>query len=578
QSRWSYSPEAHLRTVAEEFRRRNIPCDHLWLDIDYMDGYRVFTWNPNRYPEPERLLRELAKQGFKVMAIIDPGVKADPTDPTFAEGVAKDYFVRCTDGSLFVGVVWPGESAFADFSREDVRAWWGERQRALLDAGVSGIWDDMNEPSLTDRLVPGAGTPRGTTMALDAIHRPDGVAEEPRLPHAAFHNAYGMQMARATYEGQARWRPDRRPFTLTRAGYAGIQRYAAVWTGDNQSRWEHLRLAARMCLSLGISGVPLVGFDTGGFWDEATGELLVRFTQLGSVFPFFRNHSAMETPAQEPWAFGQPFEALCREAIELRYQLLPYLYTVCAEAVRSGSPITRPMVYAFPWDEATRTLEDQFLLGDNLLIAPALEEGMLRRAVTFPRAPLIPAWRDWRTGQRYPAGRRATVDAPLDTLPIFLREGTILPLGPVMRYVGELAEESLTLICSLGSTTTPERVIHATGELYEDDGVTPAYQRGIWRRTRFSAEQSGQRIVFRAEEPRGEYTPPAREVTVELRLPFAGVSGDATSRPQIASAQLDGRGLPAVAFERRVMRRYETRLSVALGRIGAPFTLDMSLA
>nr|MBF6591488.1 DUF4968 domain-containing protein [Ktedonobacterales bacterium] len=351
QCRWSYFPEAQVRQVAEGFRQRRIPCDSLWLDIDYMDGFRVFTWNEGRYPTPERLLRELSERGFKVVTIIDPGVKADPTDTTYRAGLAHDFFTRRPDGSLYTGVIWPGDAAFPDFSREAVRAWWGECHRPLLEAGVAAIWDDMNEPSLTDRFIPGADVPHGSTLPPDIVHRPDG-PDGPPLPHAAFHNAYGLQMARATAEGLARLRPDRRPFVLTRSGYAGIQRYAAVWTGDNLSTWAHLRLAMRMCLALGLSGVPFVGFDTGGFWGNATGELLVRFTQLGALFPFFRNHSARGTHQQEPWAFGQPFEALCRAAIELRYRLLPYLYTLFEQATRDGGPLTYPLLYAFPTEDA----------------------------------------------------------------------------------------------------------------------------------------------------------------------------------------------------------------------------------
>jgi len=390
-----------------------------------------------------------------------------------------------------------------------------------------------------------------------------------------------MQMARATYEGQLRAYPDRRPFTLTRSGYAGVQRYAAVWTGDNQSRWEHLRLAARMCLSLGLCGLPFAGFDTGGFWRAANGELLVRFTQLGSVFPFFRNHSALETPSQEPWAFGQPFEAMCRAAIELRYRLLPYIYTATAEAMQTGAPITRPMLYAFPHDDTLTPLEDQFLLGPDLLIAPALDEGTLQRLVSFPQAPDGQpqiAWRDWRTGQRHIGPARAMTPAPLDTLPIFIREGAIIPLGPVMQYVGELAEEALTLICALGPVVDGV-AIGAAGDLYEDDGETPAYQQGAWRRTRFAAERTGSRVTFRAEPPTGQYAPAPRPHTVELRLPYAGRMDGA--RPRITSARLDGRDLPAEAFATSgnvgVARRYETRLSVTLGRVDAPYTLEVEV-
>ncbi len=445
QSRWSYSPEAYLRAVAQGFRSRRIPCDHLWLDIDYMDGYRDFTWSPTRYPQPKELLDELRAAGFKVVAIIDAGVKADPTDATFAEGVERDYFTRRPDGSLFTGTVWPGASVFADFSRSDVRAWWGERHDSLCEVGLAGIWDDMNEPGLTDMLAPGSGSPHGATMALDAVHQPQG-PDGPPLPHARFHNAYGMQMARATREGLERLRPNERAFVLTRSGYAGVQRYAAMWTGDNSSRWEHLRLAVSMCLSVGMSGQPFIGFDSGGFFEAASGELLTRFMQLGALFPFYRNHSAMGTPAQEPWAFGQPWEALCRDAITLRYQLLPYFYTLFEEASRTGAPITRPMLYAFPDDATVAGLDDQFMVGGDLLAAPVLAPAQWQRDVRFPAG----VWRDWLTGQRFIGPLTARVESPIDVTPLYLREGAILPLGPVMQYVGELAEEPLTLVCALG--------------------------------------------------------------------------------------------------------------------------------
>ncbi|HEY7848541.1 MAG TPA: TIM-barrel domain-containing protein, partial [Ktedonobacterales bacterium] len=515
QSRWSYTPESHLREVAHEFRRRQIPCDHLWLDIDYMDGYRVFTWSPTRFPQPKALLDELRDDGFKVVAIIDPGVKADPTDATFVEGMERDYFVRRPDGALFTGSVWPGVSVFADYSRSDVRAWWGERHRALLDAGLAGVWNDMNEPGLTDMLAPDSDTPQGSTLALDTQHFPQGAAGPP-LPHARFHNTYGMQMARATREGLERLRPNERAFVLTRSGYAGVQRYAAMWTGDNSSRWEHLRLAVSMCLSIGMSGQPFIGFDSGGFFDASTGELLTRFMQLGAFFPFYRNHSSLGTPAQEPWAFGQPWETFCRDAIRLRYRLLPYLYTLVEEASRTGAPITRPMLYAFPDDATVAGLDDQFMLGDALLVAPALLPEQWQREVRFPAG----AWRDWLTGQRYVGPRSALVESPMDVTPLYLCEGALLPLGDAMRYVGEVAEEPLTLVCALG----PADGAQAEGALYEDDGATREFERGAWSRTRFTAQRDGQRVIVRAEQPTGAYRAARGVVTIELRLPLADPS------------------------------------------------------
>jgi alpha-glucosidase len=560
QSRWGYYPEEYLRSVADEFRRRGIPCDTLYLDIDYMDGYRVFTWNPWRFPDPEGLVSALGEQGFKVVTIIDPGVKADPTDPTYAEGLERDHFVRRADGSLFVGTVWPGESTFPDFSRAEVRQWWGERHRSLLDAGVAGIWVDMNEPSLTDRLVPGAGIPHGTTPPPNAVHRPEG-PDGPPLTHAKFHNAYGMQMARATYEGQEQLRPAGRPFVLTRSGYAGVQRYAAVWTGDNCSTWDHLRLAARMCLTLGLSGVPFVGFDTGGFWENASGELLVRFTQLGALFPFFRNHSSMGMASQEPWQFGQPYEALCRAAIELRYRLLPYLYTAFAQAARDGSPIARAMAHAFPEEDALASLDDQFMVGDALLAAPVCAEDQIVRPVSFPPG----IWIDRLTGERFRGPARPLVNTPLDVLPLFVREGAIVPLGPVMQHVGARVPEPITLACYLGDGPDAR----AEGSLYEDDGESPAYREGAFRRTHFSAARSGNTVTLRTEVIEDGLEGAAPEWVVELSLPHP-------PRAQIAvdTVRLNGQSLAQWDV---VPRRYDTLVRVPLGRVPVPFTLGVAL-
>jgi alpha-glucosidase len=565
QCRWSYYPETQVREIAAQFRARRIPCDHLWLDIDYMDGYRVFTFSPRRFPEPKRLMDDLSAQGFKVVTIVDPGVKVDPTDPTYADGVARDHFVRRADGTLFTGVVWPGESAFPDFSRPAVRTWWGERHRALLDAGVTAIWDDMNEPALTDRFVPDGATPRGATLISDVVHRPEG-ADGPPLPHAAFHNAYGMQMARATQEGLLRLRPDQRPFVLSRSGYAGIQRYAALWTGDNSSDWDNLRLASRMCLALGLAGVAFCGFDTGGFWGSANGPLLVRWTQLGAVFPFFRNHTAFESEAheQEPWTFGQPFETFVREAIELRYRLLPYLYTVYEASAASGAPIARPLIFAFPEDGSLAEVDDQHLLGGDLLCAPVVAERDYARLVTFPRG----AWVDWQTGERIVGPVRRRVDSPLDLLPLFAREGAILPLGPLLQFVGEKPQDPITLACYLG----PAARATAEGMLYEDDGATLAYTRGTWRRTRFTARRGERGVTFVAEQPAGAYDAQPHEWVIELHLPHSGrLDGQ---RPHIAEAR---RADAAIEGHEALARRHETILRLPLGCVAAPFTVEITL-
>jgi len=562
QSRWSYFPDTYLRAVATELRHRQIPADSLWLDIDYMDGYRVFTWNSRRFPHPARVLRELAAQGFRVVAIIDPGVRADPMYSVFTEGLEKDYFVRHPDGTVCIGVVWPGECAFPDFSRAEVREWWGQQQATLLDAGIAGIWDDMNEPAMSGLFAPGAGVVHGDTLPLDVLHLPDGPDGEP-LSHAAFHNAYGMQMARATYEGLARYRPERRPFVLTRSGFAGIQRYAAIWTGDNDSSWDYIRLAARMCLTFGLCGVPFAGFDAGGFWGDADGELLVRFTQLGAVMPFFRNHSAMYTKAQEPWAFGQPWEAFCQQAIELRYQLLPYLYTEVAAAARTGAPIARPLIYEHPDEADFIDIDDEFLIGNSLLAAPVMTQNTTRRAVVFPKG----IWIDWYSGRRYQGSQRQDVEAPVDVLPLFAREGSIIPIAPVMQYVGERPEDPLTLACYLSSDATPK----ARGVLYEDDGETPAWRSGKWRLTHFAAELSSDGLTFSANQPEGAYSGDVREWLLEFHLPHAG-----GARPTLGGARVNDQLLDD-DWEMDE-RRYETVVRIPVGRIAAPFTITLTFA
>ena len=577
QSRYSYYPQDHLRDIARELRARHIPCDVLYLDIDYMDGFRDFTWSPRRYPDPAGLLAELRALGFQVITIIDPGVKLDPTDPTFAEGLERGYFVRMPDGTLFTGAVWPGECVFPDFSRDDVRRWWGERHRALLAPGVAGIWDDMNEPALITDVTPGRGVTQAT-MDPDAVHIAGG-EDGPLLRHAAFHNAYGLEMARATREGLERLQPDRRHVVLSRSGTAGIQRYSATWTGDNMSIWPHLRLALRMCLNLGLSGVPFVGADVGGFGGDATGPLLARFTQLGALMPFFRNHSDQFSRPQEPWAFGQPFEACCRGAIELRYRLLPYLYTCFEHAATEGVPIMRALAYAFPRDARAAALDDQLLLGDALLAAPVLDEGAVARPVYFPEG----TWAELWTGERIVGPVTRRVDAPLDMLPLYAREGTIIPFGPLLQYTDQRPSDPLTLAVYLGDARS-----RAQGELYEDDGRTPAYRNGVSRRTQIDASREPGQVRVRLETPSGAYNPGTHAWIVELRLALPGPHRHWQPRAvRIGPVELARGDAPTPGREpdaseppawSTVERRYETVVRVALGRREAPFEVTVDLA
>ncbi|MBI3586598.1 MAG: DUF4968 domain-containing protein [Ignavibacteriales bacterium] len=331
QCRWSYYPESRVRKLASDFRSKNIPCDVIYLDIDYMEGYRIFTFSEKNFPQPKQMIADLAKDGFKMAVIVDPGIKADSSYHAFQSGMKRDVFLKYPDGKLFIGKVWPGDCAFPDFSNPVARTWWGANFDVLVDAGVRGFWNDMNEPSVFD--VP------TKTVDLKVLHNDNGLM----TTHAKNHNTYGMQMTQATYEGVRKLQPTERPFVLTRASYAGGQRYSAAWTGDNVASWEHLELALPMLLNLSISGQPFVGSDIGGFIGSPDGELFARWLQLGVFSPLMRSHTVINSADQEPWSYGAKFEAINRKTIELRYQLLPYIYSTMYQASVTGIPAMRPL-------------------------------------------------------------------------------------------------------------------------------------------------------------------------------------------------------------------------------------------
>jgi alpha-glucosidase len=462
QCRWSYYPEERVRRLARDFRETyQVPCDAIHLDIHYMDGYRCFTWDRERFPEPGALIDDLHDQGFKVITIIDPGIKSDQTYAVFRSGLRENAFCRYPDGKLFVGPVWPGNCAFPDFTDPRVRRWWGDLHRGLLDDGIDGFWNDMNEPALFGS--------NDATIPLPVRHEMEGHGSD----HARAHNVYGMEMVRATVEGLARLRPDRRPFVLTRSGWTGVQRYAGNWTGDNLSTWESLRLTVPMVLGLGLSGVAFTGADIGGFSGKATGELFTRWLQMGAFLPFFRAHTALGTPDQEPWSWGEPYLGINREIIRLRYRLLPYLYTALWQSTQTGIPMARPLFLAFQEDPATFILEDQFLCGDALLVAPVLEEGATKRPVYLPAG----TWFDFWTDERYVGPGHIEAKAPLERVPLFVRAGSVVPMGPAVDYVGQPTDEPLTLHVYAGE---------GDSWLYEDDGEGLAYRNGAYRLTRFT--------------------------------------------------------------------------------------------
>jgi alpha-glucosidase len=453
QCKWSYYPESKVRNICTTFREKQIPCDSIYLDIDYMDGFRCFTWNKAYFPDPHKMIRELAEDGFKTIVIIDPGIKIDPDYWVYNEAVENDYFCRRMDGALMKGKVWPGDCNFPDFTSPKVRTWWADLFKDLIGAGVKGVWNDMNEPAVFEV----------ETMPADVRHDYDGNS----CSHRKAHNIYGMQMARATYDGIKKYMLPGRPFVITRSGYSGVQRYSSVWTGDNVASWEHLAIANRQCQRLNISGITFCGSDIGGFIQMPTGELYARWIQLGIFHMFCRTHSSGDHGEQEPWSFGEEVEAIAKKYIELRYQLLPYFYTAFWQHVQDGTPVLRPLSFLDQLNSETHFRQDEFGVGDSLLVCPILQSDVEGRWTYLPEG----NWYSFWTDELFEGGSEVWSEAPLDCIPVYVRAGSVIPMYPVQQYVGEKQFEELFLHVYLEKRAT-ESVF------YEDAGDGYGYQSG----------------------------------------------------------------------------------------------------
>jgi len=497
QSRYSYFPESRVREIANTFRERKVPLDVIYLDIDYQKDYAPFTIDTEKFPNFQGMIRDLGQQGFKVILITDLHIKKQTGYKPYDEGMAQDNFVKAADNSVFVGKVWPGDSVFPDFTLERVRRWWGTLYKDFLGMGVGGFWNDMNEPAVFERA--------DKTMPLDNRHRTDwGVT----LPHTAVHNVFGMENARATYEGLLRLRPNERPFVLTRAAYAGAQRYAASWTGDNTSSWNHLRMMTPNLLNLGLSGYPLVGADIGGFAGSPPPDLLTRWIEVGVFTPIYRDHTTKGTADQEPWVHGPEHEAIRRRYIELRYRLLPYIYTGVEQTTRTGIPLMRPVFLEYPQDERFYTEQDtafldEYLFGRDLLIAPRVTEMLDPLQIDIPPG----SWYDYWTGEKVQGGSVKLTPA-LDSLPVFVRGGAIIPQQPVVQYTAQKPEGPLQLRVYPGE--------ECEGSLYLDDGISFAYRKGDYLRIKLSCEQSVGAVKVKIAPPEGRFSPWWNQVEVTV--------------------------------------------------------------
>lgn len=452
QCRWSYFPESEVLRLANTFRDKQIPCDVIYLDIDYMDSYKIFTWNDKKFPDPKAMIGQLNELGFHLVTIVDPGIKIEKGYFAYDEGIKNDYFAKYPDGELYTGSVWPGRCHFPDFTKETVREWWGNAFTHLTGPGVEGFWNDMNEPATW-----GQGIPNIVQFDFDGHH----------ASMAETHNVYGLNMSRATFEGTKKLLNGKRPFILTRAGFAGIQRYSAVWTGDNEATDDHMLLSARMVNSMGLSGLSFVGPDIGGFMGNPSPELYQRWLSQGVYTPFFRNHSAWGTVHKEPWSFGEEVEKTSREQINQRYRLLPYLYSMFYQSTLSGLPVARSLTIPYTFDEKAYwyAYQNQYMFGDNLLVAPV---SCKQNAIKV----FLPAggWYRLSSGKYYNGDTEVTVDAPLNDLPVFAKASGIIPMQSVVQSTSRKPSPTLDLHIYYGDK-------FGSFLYYEDDGNTYAYEK-----------------------------------------------------------------------------------------------------
>jgi alpha-glucosidase len=522
QSRYSYYPKSRVLEIANHLRADHIPTDAIYLDIDYQDHNRPFTVDTEKFPHFSQMVRELTQKEFHVVAITDLHIAKLP-DANYApydSGTAGDHFVKNPDGTVYAGVVWPGPSVFPDFTREVTRGWWGTLYGDLLKDGVAGFWNDMNEPAIFN--VP------SKTMPDNIQHRIAEPGFKPRTAdHLEIHNVYGMENSRATYDGLLALRPDERPFVLTRASYAGGQRYAATWTGDNSSTWNHLRMTVPQLINLGLSGFALSGADVGGFAGSPSPDLLTRWIQLAAFQPIDRDHAAKGTRDHEPWVDGPEHEAIRRHYIEERYRLMPYLYTVTEDMSRTGLPIMRPLFLEFPHattDGHPIDLDSgsEFLLGPSLLIAPSPSpEEIGQYEVNLPPG----VWYDYWTGERLDRRMQTAArdleqrDAKqpnkpllilpmLAELPVYVREGTILPLAPLTQSTQETPVGPLTLRVYAGDD--------CHGDLYQDDGKTFAFRSGQFLRLHFSCVvKTDGSLAIHLSAREGSFSPWWKQIRIE---------------------------------------------------------------
>jgi alpha-glucosidase len=525
QSRYSYMSAAEVKSIASRMRAERLPADVIYMDIDYQDRNRPFTTNPQTFPDVPSLAKDLRARGFRLIAITDMHIAAASGQNygPYESGMAGDHFIKNLSGSLYVGEVWPGPSVFPDFTRSATRDWWGGLYQDFLSDGIAGFWNDMNEPALFKTA--------SKTMPLDNLHRIAEPGFAPRTAtHAEIHNIYGMENSRATYDGLRRLAPDERAYVLTRASFAGGQRYAATWTGDNTSSWNHLKLSVSMLLNLGLSGFAYSGSDVGGFIGAPSADLMTRWIQIASFTPYFRAHSAKDTPRKELWVDGPRHTDIRRKFIDERYRLLPYFYALADENSRSGAPLMRPVFYEFPQMlESSCDQSSTFLLGEALLITPSPDlESPGPYEACLPQG----VWYDYWSGEKNVSGpadngsaQRLNITPNIAGLPVFVRAGSIIPRQPLVQSTAETPAGPLTLDVYPGE--------HCHGILYWDDGHSMAFEHDGYLRQKIRCTLNPDGVDVQFEARQGQFKPWWHQLAVRVH-DWHGA----------AVARLDGKLLP----------------------------------
>jgi alpha-glucosidase len=491
QSRWSYFPDTEVLSIAKSFLDKKIPLDVLYLDIHYMDAYKVFTWHPERFSEPKAMIDQLKQMGIHTAVIIDPGIKVEKGYKAYEDGVSRNMFLKYPDNTFYTAQVWPGWCNFPDFTNPLARKWWGDNFKSNVEAGIEGFWNDMNE------IASWGGGKTSSIVHFDW--------EGKGASYRQGKNIYGMLMARSTYEG-TKSLMNKRPLILTRAAFSGAQRYTAIWTGDNVASEEHMMLGCRLVNSLGLSGMPFCGTDVGGFMNgDASGNLFSRWISIGTFTPFFRVHKNYDYKMSEPWSYGSAVEANARNYISLRYRLLPYIYSAFYETHTTGIPINRALVIENSFDEKCWYLayQNQFMFGPSILVAPVESTKELTK-VYLPNGD----WFDFFTGKHFPGQLEVMVECPLDKLPVFVRAGSFIPMQSKTQSTSVLTSDTLFVHLYVGGHGITEYTY------YEDDGTTLENEQGKYMTQVFRFDPQHRQIVF--ESPKGSYTSKYNKITLVL--------------------------------------------------------------